>query len=98
MQQSTRSFEEERGSQLRSVAEYLASQPGRARVARSTHRRTPRTRLAPLVSRALALSAAEDVGVASPDGQVLASTDPTRNGRPADAGGQPGHRGPRLER
>ena len=102
VQQSTRSFEEERGSQLRSVAEYLASQP-LVRLQLRTPAATPdaatpdaatpdaatpdaATRLAPLVSRALALSAAEDVGVAAPDGQVLASTDPTRNGDPLALG------------
>ena len=87
VQQSTRSFEEERGSQLRSVAEYLASQPLvrlQLRAPTTTaDTADAATRLAPLVSRALALSAAEEVGVAAPDGQVLASTDPTRNGEPA---------------
>lgn len=88
VQQSTRSFEEERGSQLRSVAEYLASQPlVRLQLRTPSTTADTATRLAPLVSRALALSAAEDVGVAAPDGQVLASTDPTRNGEPLVLGG-----------
>jgi sensor histidine kinase regulating citrate/malate metabolism len=83
VQQSTRAFEDERGSQLRSVAEYLANlsvvrtQIGSADPARS---------LAPAVSRTLALSAADEVGVASPSGEVLASSDPTRNGAPATLG------------
>lgn len=83
VQQSTRSFEEERGSLLRSVAEYLASQPV-ARV--QVGQQDASTALAPLVSEVLAFSAAETVAIASPEGLVVASTDPTRNGAPADLG------------
>lgn len=83
VQQSTRSFEEERGSLLRSVAEYLASQPvARVQVGQPD----ASTALAPLVSEVLAFSAAETVAIASPEGVVVASTDPTRNGRPAALG------------
>ncbi|HET6561642.1 MAG TPA: ATP-binding protein [Marmoricola sp.] len=83
VQQSTRAFEEERGSQLRSVAEYVATLP----VVRSGLRGPqPATALAPPVSRALALSAADRVSVTGPDGTILASSDSGTNGEPAQLG------------
>jgi two-component system CitB family sensor kinase len=83
VQQSTKVFEEQRGSQLRSVAEYLANVP----VVRSQVQHPDAvTSLAPAVDRAFALSAADRVSVAAPDGTILASSDPTANGRLAVLG------------
>jgi two-component system CitB family sensor kinase len=83
VQQSTRAFEEERGSQLRSVAEYVATLPVvRTGLTRPGAAQT----LAPPVSRALALSAADRVGVTGPDGTILASSDSGTNGEPARLG------------
>ena len=83
VQQSTRAFEEERGTQLRSVAEHLAN----LSVVRTQIRSEDASRsLAPAVSRALALSAAEEVSVASTQGVVLASSDPAENGKSAELG------------
>jgi sensor histidine kinase regulating citrate/malate metabolism len=84
VQQSTRAFEEERGSQLRSVAEYVATLP----VVRTGLQRPGAERtLASPVSSALALSAADVVSVTGPDGTVLASSDSGTNGEPARLGG-----------
>jgi two-component system, CitB family, sensor kinase len=85
VQQSTRAFEEERGSQLRSVAEYVATLP----VVRTGLRPSlsgAATALAPPVSRALALSAADRVSVTGPDGTILASSDSGTNGEAAPLG------------
>lgn len=83
VQQSTRAFEEERGSQLRSVAEYVATLP----VVRTGLQRPGADQtLAPPVSRALALSAADRVSVTGPDGTILASSDSGTNGDPAPLG------------
>jgi sensor histidine kinase regulating citrate/malate metabolism len=85
VQQSTRAFEEERGSQLRSVAEYVATLPV-VRTGLRPGNRTAATALAPPVSRALALSAADRVSVTGPDGTILASSDSGSNGEPAPLG------------
>jgi sensor histidine kinase regulating citrate/malate metabolism len=84
VRQSTATFGDERGSQMRSVAEYLAnvavvrSQVGDPDAARS---------LAPAVDRALRLSGATRVYVAASDGTVVASSEPADVGRPADLEG-----------
>jgi two-component system CitB family sensor kinase len=83
VRQSTQVFEQQRGTQLRSVAEYLANIPVvRSGVAGEDPART----LAPAVTRALALSGAERVSVVAPDGTVLASSDPATNGDRAPLG------------
>jgi len=81
--QSTRTFEDQRGAQLRSVAEYLANVP----VVRSQLRSPDAAAtLAPAVSRAFALSAADRVSLAAPDETILASSDPAANGDPLALG------------
>jgi two-component system CitB family sensor kinase len=77
VQQSTRAFEDERGSQLRSVAEYVATLPV---VRTGLQRSFAEQALAPPVSRAHALSAADRVSVSGPDGTILASSDSGTNG------------------
>ena len=75
--QSTAAFTDERGSAMRSVAEYLAGgtvvrdaidEPGASRT------------LAPFVERAVALSGATDVLVTDPHGVVIASSEPSEVG------------------
>ena len=91
VQQSTRAFEEERGSQLRSVAEYVATLPyvraqlNGLRAGEESASDLARS-LAPSVALGVALSNATDLMVVSPDGSVLAPTDPGRVGEPADLG------------
>ncbi len=83
MRQSTVTFEEERGSAMRSVAEYLANTPlVRERVGATD---APRV-LAPTVDRALRLSGASVVSVADADGVVVTSSDPTIVGTRLDLG------------
>jgi sensor histidine kinase regulating citrate/malate metabolism len=83
VRQSTAVFEEQRGTQLRSVAEYLANVPVvRAQVDGDDAARA----LAPPVTRAFALSAADRVSIAAPDGTTLASSDSATNGEPAALG------------
>jgi len=83
VRQSTRTFEQQRGAQMRSVAEYLANLPvvrsyiGGPDAARS---------LAPSVDHALSLSGADDVLIADPSGVVLSASDPTVQGTPAQLG------------
>ena len=77
---------------MRSVAEYVATLPdvrGAAAAGRGRRRRrraTCRARLAPYVDRGVSLSSATDVMIVSPDGVVLAATDPSRVGDRADLG------------
>lgn len=83
LRQTTVTFEEERGSAMRSVAEYLANTPlVRARIDAID---APRV-LAPTVDRALRLSGATVVSVTDPDGEVVASSDPTIVGTRLDLG------------
>jgi sensor histidine kinase regulating citrate/malate metabolism len=83
VRQSTQTFAEERGTQMRSVAEYLANVP----VVRAyADRPDAARRLAPAVDRALSLSGARVVSIAGADGVVVASSDPTRVGVPAQLG------------
>lgn len=80
LRQSTASFADDRGSRMRSVAEYLANVAVvRSEVGDSGARRT----LAPAIDRALRLSGATTVSIADPDGTVVASSDPGDVGRPA---------------
>lgn len=92
IRQSNADFAEERGAQMRSVAEYVADQsPVRAEL-RNARAGTSASAdvargLAPYAARGVALSSASDVLVVSPGGIVLAATDPSRVGRTADLGG-----------
>jgi sensor histidine kinase regulating citrate/malate metabolism len=91
VRQSTTAFTIERGSQMRSVAEYVANlavvrdQLTRAAVGAAVSGDTRRA-LAPSVDRALSLSGATDVLIAAPDGTVLASSDPSLMGTSATLG------------
>lgn len=81
--QSTAAFTDERGSAMRSVAEYLAGgEVVRTAVDDATATRT----LAPFVERAVALSGATDVLVTDPDGVVIAAAEPSRVGTTVDLG------------
>ncbi len=80
LRQSTASFADERGSQMRSVAEYLAN----VAVVRSQADEPDAARaLAPAIDRALRLSGATTVSIAAPDGTIVSSSDPGDVGRPA---------------
>lgn len=83
VQQSNASFAAERGSQMRSVAEYLANQ---AVVRAQITGPAPSTSLAPPIDRAVGLSGATDVTIAGPDGRVLSSSDPRLIGEQAELG------------
>lgn len=92
LHQSTTSFTAERGAQMRSVAEYLANQGVvrdqlRRAQAGSAEADATRRVLAPPVDRALSLSGASEVSIASPQGIVLASSDPGLVGTDAELGG-----------
>lgn len=84
LQQATRSFEDQQGARMRSVAEYLANVAlVRERVATTDAART----LAPSVDRARSLSGADVVSVIDADGTVVSSTRPELVGRPGLLGG-----------
>ncbi len=91
IRQSNADFGEEQGAQMRSVAEYVATLPEvrgaleRVRTGADPASDLPR-RLAPYADRGVTLSSATDVMVVSPDGRVLAATDPSRVGGRADVG------------
>lgn len=86
LRQSTTAFTVERGSQMRSVAEYVASQGVvreqlRMAAAGETNTVASRQALAPPVDRALNLSGATEVVLATPGGVVVAAaSDPTAPG------------------
>ncbi|GAA3647124.1 ATP-binding protein [Nocardioides ginsengisoli] len=88
---STADFADERGAQMRSVAEYVAALPSvrdrlqGVRDGRYPAGDTPRA-LAPYADWGVSLSGASTVMVVSLDGVVLAATDPSRVGRRADLG------------
>ena len=90
LRQSTADFTEERGAQMRSVAEYVASlDPVRSALVRSgpaVTLETTRQALAPYVARGVSLSGAHDVLIVRPDGVVTAASDPSRVGSRADLG------------
>lgn len=84
LQQATRSFEDQQGARMRSVAEYLANVSlVRERVLTSDAART----LAPSVDRARSLSGADVVSVVDAGGMVVSSTQPELVGRPGLLGG-----------
>ena len=91
VRQSTETFTIERGAQLRSVSEYVANlglvrdQLSRAASSPVAADAAPRD-LAPSVDRALSLSGASDVLIASPDGTVIAASEPSLNGSRAALG------------
>ena len=91
VRQSTTAFTADRGAQMRSVSEYVANlgvvrdqltSAAQDDVVSADTRRT----LAPSVDRALSLSGATDVLIASPEGVVLASSDPSLVGTRAALG------------
>jgi two-component system, CitB family, sensor kinase len=91
VRQSTASFTAERGSSMRSVAEYVANtEIVRADLAAMGDEggdlQTVRRRLAPFMDRALSLSGATDVYVVAPDGLVVAASEPSLAGTRAALG------------
>lgn len=75
VRQSTADFRTEQGSRMRMVAEYLANASlVRTRIDRPDAERV----LAPGIERALSLSGASTVSLTTPNGTVVASSDPTR--------------------
>ncbi len=91
VRQSTTTFTIDRGTQMRSVAEYVANLGvvrDQLRQASSSSASADATRraLAPPVDRALSLSGASEVSIVSPRGVVLASSDPELVGSPAELG------------
>lgn len=98
VRQSTSAFTAERGSAMRSVAEYVANieivrtdLTGAA--AGAVERDRVRRELAPSVDRALSLSGASDVYLVAPDGTVLAASEPSLVGSTADLGASDATRG-----
>lgn len=90
--QSTVAFAEQSGARMRAVAESLKEvdvvrsgleQAGSSSAARDSLR----AGLAPAIDRAANLSSADEIDIVGPDGTVLVSTDPLREGQPADLGG-----------
>lgn len=102
IRQSGVTFEQQAGSQVRSVAEYVAnSSQVRTKLEEVAN---PSTRaaasdtvkqLAPAIESALSLSSASEIVITAPDGEVLVSSDPERVGTFADvdASGAQGGRG-----
>jgi two-component system, CitB family, sensor kinase len=91
VRQSNADFSEERGAQMRSVAEYVATLPEvRGQLERVEDGLAPASTtpmaLAPYVDRGVSLSSASDVMVVSLTGVVLAATEPSRVGEQADLG------------
>lgn len=81
--QSTLTFTEERGSAMRSVAEYLA---GGEVVRSAIGAPAASSTLAPFVERAQALSGATDVLITDPEGTVIAASEPAKVGSTIDFG------------
>jgi two-component system CitB family sensor kinase len=98
IRQSNADFAEDQGAQMRSVAEYVATLPEvrgaieRVRTGEDPASDLPRG-LAPYADRGASLSSATDVMMVSPDGVVLAATDPSRVGERADLGTSDGLEG-----
>lgn len=91
VRQSTATFTDQRGAAMRSVAEYVANlaqvrgQLTAARTSTAARDALP-AQVAPSVERALSLSGASEVTIASADGTVVASSDPSRVQRAAPLG------------
>ena len=93
VRQSTATFTDEQGAQMLSVAEYVASLPsvrcqlgGSAVEGCSPVEDDTGRVLAPSVDRGISLSAATDVLIVSPEGVVLAASDPSLVGTTAILG------------
>ncbi len=91
IRQSNADFADERGAQMRSVAEYVAVQDfvrtGLEGVRGGTELWQVTADLTSYAERGVRLSGATDVLVVGPDGTVLAATDASRVGERADLGG-----------
>ena len=74
VRQSTEDFRVEQGSRMRMVAEYLANT---SVVRTQMDSADPGREIAPAVERSLTLSGASTVSVARPDGEIVASSNPT---------------------
>lgn len=89
IRQSNADFAEERGSQMRDVAEYVAGIPAvrqQIEVLADDDPDDAARALVPYAAQGVALSSATDVMMVGLDGRVLAATDPTRVGQPAALG------------
>ncbi|MGA7147583.1 MAG: hypothetical protein WBX17_03725, partial [Microbacterium sp.] len=87
VRQSTSTFAAERGTAMRSVAEYVANiEPVRLGLADATSDADLARSLAPLVDRGLNLSGASDVYIVSTAGVVLAASEPSLVGERAELG------------
>jgi two-component system CitB family sensor kinase len=98
IRQSNADFAEFQGAEMRSVAEYVATLPDvrgqlhRVRIGQAPESGLARG-LAPHADRGASLSSATDVMIVSPDGVVLAATDPSRVGDRAELGNSDGMEG-----
>lgn len=87
VRQSNATFETERGTAMRSVAEYVANiEPVRVSFDAATSPSDLARILAPLVDRGLSLSGASDVYVVTPDGLVVGASEPSLVGERAVLG------------
>jgi two-component system, CitB family, sensor kinase len=91
VRQSTATFTAERGSAMRSVAEYVANTEFvRADLSEAADGVADadrvRRELAPSMDRALSLSGASDVYVVDPGGEILAASEPSLTGTRAELG------------
>jgi len=98
IRESNADFTEEQGDEMSSVAEYIATLPdvrgqlNRVRIGTAPENGLARG-LAPHVDRGVSLDTASVVMIVSPDGEVLASTDPSRVGERAVLGESDGLEG-----
>lgn len=74
VRQSTADFRTEQGSRMRMVAEYLASS---SVVRKRADEADAEREIAPVAERSLSLSGASTISIALPDGQIVASSNPT---------------------
>lgn len=88
--QSTVAFTEQTGAQMRSVAAYVANLDqlrAKLEAAQTSPAELDTIReLAPAVDQALSLRQVDEIDVVGPDGTVLVSSDPLREGKPAELG------------
>ena len=94
LRQSGATFEQQAGTQVRSVAEYVAnSSQVRTKLEEVANPATRAaasdtvTQLAPAIASALSLSSASEIDITAPDGEVLVSSDPLRVGTYVDLDG-----------
>ncbi len=88
--QSTVAFTEQTGAQMRSVAAYVANLDqvrAKLEAAQTSPAQLDTIReLAPAIDQARSLRQVDEIDVVGPDGTVLVSSDPLREGKPAELG------------